>query len=1317
MAETATSGTCGDNLTWTLDSDGTLTISGTGPMEDYPGWSDTPWFSAKDNISKIVINKGVTTIGDYAFATLQGVTAISIPEGIVSIGDNSLFITGITEIKIPFGVTEIGSEAFYGCDFTEIIIPDSVTYIGDRVFWHCSNLKDIFIPDSVIHMGHYVLGSNVENTATPFFKNADNWTDGVLYCGNHLIKADADVVSGTYSIKEGTKTIASNAFVGCSSLTGINIPSSVVYIGERAFKSCALNGEIEIPANVTEIGMSAFSNNNKLSAINVSADNNNYISDNGILYNAAKTQLISFPVANSATSITIPDGTEEIPDSFFAECSKLQEIIIPDTVSEIESDAFKNCKKLTNIILPAGITTINHNTFYGCSSLNEIIIPSSVTDIYSNAFDYCSSLRTITIPQSTTSLYNNFSGCTALKELIILNSDCSFYMSNTDLSGTVIFGKSNSTAKTFAESNGLTFALLTGKDSDILISGETNESIAWKITRDGTLTFTNTDSDNLYAHVSKSGWETISKFIRKIVISDGIYSIDSSVFSNLPNLTEVTLPSNLRSIGSNAFYGCKLLQSINIPSAVQIGSSAFCDCSALDNIHIGDNSFIDEYAFYNCSSLKTVNLGKVKTINAHAFDECENLTDVYFKGSVKDWYKIYERRFYGSTIHSAEIHYESNFETKFKQFDKFAFGSYPQSIVTDTDIIEQLNAKKAEWVYIEDSYKETKYAEIELSGNKYRAILDENLDNAVNWFKYEPIIWRVIDPANGLIYADVAIETRLYSDNSSEFVTFENSDIGNWLNSDFYSQAFSDAERSAILTTTIRNIKFSTHDWSMQEYDSSVETIFIPSAGDLVNYMYKFSTYPDSPDSFRNVDPSDYSLNTDVTSNTRINLMTRIIGNSQIYVQPEGFLDLGRINYGETELGVRPAMYVDINNIECNHVFQTSVVAPTCSKEGYTLHKCICNYSYKTDFTDTIPHDYALSEITTPPTHTTEGIKTLSCNCGASYTESIPKTEEHNYNQVITEPTCTEKGYTTYTCECGDTYVDNYVDAVGHYYFYTTETLKPATHTSTGLLKYICVCGISYTVTTDKTQTHSYTKYITKEATHLETGLYTYKCYCGDSYQTVIPKIEEHSYTTVVTAPTCASQGYTKYTCACGDSYIDDYVDAYGHTYEAVITAPTCTEKGYTTYTCDCGDSYVSDYVEEKGHSYISEITTPATHFTEGLRTFTCECGNSYTEVIKIIPHDYATETIYPTCSTEGYTIYTCECGDTYNDDYVGYDYSAHVNEDGDGLCDYCGELATDCSCNCHSTNSFIAFFWKILNFLQRLFGTNPVCSCGMAHY
>jgi hypothetical protein len=136
-------------------------------------------------------------------------------------------------------------------------------------------------------------------------------------------------------------------------------------------------------------------------------------------------------------------------------------------------------------------------------------------------------------------------------------------------------------------------------------------------------------------------------------------------------------------------------------------------------------------------------------------------------------------------------------------------------------------------------------------------------------------------------------------------------------------------------------------------------------------------------------------------------------------------------------------------------------------------------------------------------------------------------------------------------------------------------------------------------------------------------------------------------------------------------------------------------------------------------HSYTPEITIPATHLTEGVLTFTCACGDTYTESIeKIAEHNYiAAEIVEPTCSREGYTVYICACGATCTDDYVDYDYSVHVNEDGDKICDYCGELTEYCSCNCHSTNSFIAFFWKILNFLQRLFGTNPVCECGMAHY
>ena len=214
------------------------------------------------------------------------------------------------------------------------------------------------------------------------------------------------------------------------------------------------------------------------------------------------------------------------------------------------------------------------------------------------------------------------------------------------------------------------------------------------------------------------------------------------------------------------------------------------------------------------------------------------------------------------------------------------------------------------------------------------------------------------------------------------------------------------------------------------------------------------------------------------------------------------------------------------------------------------------------------------------------------------------------------------------------------------------------------------------------------------------------------------------------------------------------------HIYDGVVTAPTCTEKGFTTYTCKCGDTYVADYVDEPGHSHISEITTPATHLKEGIMIFTCSCGDTYTEpVVKLPGHTYETVVTAPTCTEQGFTTYTCSCGDTYIDDYV--DSTGHTDEiipgyaatctqtgltdgvkcsvcgtitteqktipvvshnDGnhDGLCDACDfDFTNGCSHTCHSDNAFMQFLWRIISFLQKLFGNKSAqyCDCGVAHW
>jgi len=185
-------------------------------------------------------------------------------DGIPVIGiDKEAFIgcINLTTVEIPEGIQYIRSGAFANCKkLTSVTIADTEISIGDVAFSGCENLNDITLPDSITHIGE----SAFYNTA--YYNNSDNWSNDVLYIGNHLIMAK-DQISGAYSIKEGTKTIASKAFWGCSELQSIEIPNSVTYINAFAFAGCTGIADIVIPENVVKVDISAFYQCNNLNTI------------------------------------------------------------------------------------------------------------------------------------------------------------------------------------------------------------------------------------------------------------------------------------------------------------------------------------------------------------------------------------------------------------------------------------------------------------------------------------------------------------------------------------------------------------------------------------------------------------------------------------------------------------------------------------------------------------------------------------------------------------------------------------------------------------------------------------------------------------------------------------------------------------------------------------------------------------------------------------------------------------------------------------------------------------------------------------------
>ncbi len=332
------SGTCGDNVTWTLDDAGTLTISGTGDMYDY---AKSSGYSNR-SINKIIISDGVTSIGDDAFYGCENLANITIPDSVTSIGDDAFSnCKSLTSITIPNGVTYIGDGTFDFCtNLTSITIPNSVTSIGDCAFSICASLSSITIPNSVTNIG-------------------------------------------------------SQAFMCCESLTSITIPGSVTSIGEWAFSYCnnltRITVESSNPNYVSDENGCLF-NKDKTTLICYPAAKK----EHKYIVPSSVTSIgdYAFHVCESLTSITIPDSVTSIGDYAFSGCDSLTGITIPDSVTSIGFGAFEWCKSLTSATIRDGVTTIPYCAFCACDSLTSITIPSSVTSIEANAFE-CENLTTV----------------------------------------------------------------------------------------------------------------------------------------------------------------------------------------------------------------------------------------------------------------------------------------------------------------------------------------------------------------------------------------------------------------------------------------------------------------------------------------------------------------------------------------------------------------------------------------------------------------------------------------------------------------------------------------------------------------------------------------------------------------------------------------------------------------------------------------------------------------------------------------------------------------------------------------------------------
>ena len=562
-----TSVTIPDSVT----SIGGSAFNGTGYYNNPSNWEngvlyiDNCLVDENDVPQNYKINEGTRVIADYAFSGCS-LKSVTIPDSVTSIGKSAFEYSNLTSITIGKGVTSIGEDAFTSTEYynkdsnwengvlyidncliraeydykfpQNYEINEGTRVIADYAFYQCERLKGVTIPDSVTSIGDWAFYWCYSLTSATIGNGVTSIGESAFYDCRYL---------ESVTIGKSVTSIGDEAFCGCNSLTSVTIPNSVTSIGDEAFFGCNSLTSVTIPNSVTSIGEDTFEGCKSLTEINVDTNNKNYSSQDGVLFNKNKTELIQYPIGNARktydipkgvtsigdnafeyckglTSVTIPNSVTSIGEGAFYECSGLTSVTIPESVTSIGEDAFGSCSKLTSVTIPNSVTSIGEGAFYECSGLTSVTIGKSVTSIGGMAFAYCESLTSVTIPDSVTSIGESaFYCCDSLTEI-----------------------KVDTNNKNYSSQDGILF----NKNKTELILCPGGKTGTYKIPNSVTRI-----GDDAFAYCSK--------------------------------LTSVTIPNSVTSIGESAFRFCDCLTGVTIPDSVtSIGGDAFDSCDSLTDIYI-----------------------------------------------------------------------------------------------------------------------------------------------------------------------------------------------------------------------------------------------------------------------------------------------------------------------------------------------------------------------------------------------------------------------------------------------------------------------------------------------------------------------------------------------------------------------------------------------------------------------------------------------------------------------------------------------------------------------------------------------------------
>ncbi len=432
-----TEGTCGDGVTWKMEPEAKLVISGNGPMKDYTSDDDVPtiWGGALD----ITIGDGVTRVGDNAFADFSMVKTVTLPESLTSIGSKAFAnAISLSSVQLPEGIESLGERAFSNCDgLGQITLPASLTEIGQCAFTGCDALASVTVQANAPDAGSFIFSDcpgllhvTVEEGAC---------LGGMPFIGaeNAAFTGDREAVTGTAKgacgesvtwqlTGDGALTISGAGamtdygweyapwYPARNDIHSIVVEEGVTYLGSDAFAYCGALESVSIPMSVTQISDYAFSGSSGFTILcpeNSVAEG--FAWENSI---ACETSVIPAEgTVNEDMSWTLDEsgtltvsGTGAMPDWIYAETpwfwhnGSIRRVVVEEGVTTVGAYAFNGCYFLTEVVLPEGLTSINNDAFCNCSQLASVQVPESLTAIGDRAFGSCWALTAIQLPEDVT---------------------------------------------------------------------------------------------------------------------------------------------------------------------------------------------------------------------------------------------------------------------------------------------------------------------------------------------------------------------------------------------------------------------------------------------------------------------------------------------------------------------------------------------------------------------------------------------------------------------------------------------------------------------------------------------------------------------------------------------------------------------------------------------------------------------------------------------------------------------------------------------------------------------------------------------------